>query len=174
MQISLEIISVGAPQTVPTKNGKSYQCVEVAYKKDGKIEGKKIVSFTNPGVFQAVQELSQGEIVSVTTEKGQPNAQGQSYWQWEAIGAVSPAQTQAATAAAPSGGGYAKTQEVQVMIVRQSSLGHAVALLAVQGDKKVSYASVVDIARHFEAYVLGKEPPSAMKDIADMQDDVPL
>ena len=41
MQIVVEVISVGPIQTIPTTGGKSYQCIEIAYKKNGKIEGKK-------------------------------------------------------------------------------------------------------------------------------------
>ena len=41
-QIQIEIVNVGTVETVPTKNGKSYQTIEVAYKKDGKIEGKSL------------------------------------------------------------------------------------------------------------------------------------
>lgn len=181
MQIQLEIISVGAPQTVPTKNGKSYQCVEVAYKKDGKIEGKKIMSFTNPSVFKAVQGFNQGDLVDVTTEKNEAG-----YWQWEGIMAAGAAPTQATPTAAASGGGttqkttsnYETKEERaarQVMIVRQSSLGHAVALMAIQGNKKVYADTAIGIAKEFEVYVMGKEPKSPVEIFEYFPDnDIPM
>lgn len=169
-RITVEIVNVGSKQTIPTKNGKSYQCIEVAYKKDGKIEGKKLMSFVNPGVFEAIQEYTAGDVITVETEKSAPNAAGQAFWQWVSISAGG---TAAPTAAVASSGG-GKTQEVQTMIIRQSSLGHAVALLNVRGDKKANANDVIAVAKQFEDFVLGKEPQSAVQDIADLADDIPL
>jgi len=180
MQIQVEVISVSAVQTIPTKNGKSYQAVEVAYKKDGKIEGKKIMSFTNPAVFKAAQNLEQGQVIDITTEKNEAG-----YWQWEAIATAGSAPAQAASApAATAGGGKAQssggnweTKEEraarQVMIVRQSSLGHSVALLG----SKAKVPEVISVAKEFEAYVLGTDTPDeAAKPVSfdDFPDDVPL
>lgn len=176
MQIQVEIISVSAPQTVPTKNGKSYQAIEVAYKKDGKIEGKKIMSFASPAVFKAVQNCVQGDFVTVTTEKNEAG-----YWQWESIdkseGTIPPA-TQSAAAqgggTSKSTGGNWETKEEraarQVMIVRQSSLGHSVALLG----SKAKVPEVIEVAKEFEAYVMGTEPKSATQELMDMENDIPM
>ena len=164
MQISIEVISVGQVQTIPTKNGKSYQCIEIAYKKDGKIEGKKIMSFVNPAVFKSVQNLSQGDSVTISTEKGEPNAQGQSFWQWTAVGDVGAAPQQ--TTAASSGGGttqkttstYETSEErakKQVYIVRQSSINAAIAA----GNKKVP--DILSVAKDFENYVFDTQPVTA-------------
>lgn len=186
MQIQLEIISVGAPQTIPTKNGKSYQAIEVAYKKDGKIEGKKIMSFTNPAVFKAVQGFSQGDFITVTTEKNEAG-----YWQWEGVskGDATAAPTATPQSAAATGGGTTKstgtsweTKEEraakQIMIVRQSSISSAVALANATGDKKSSADSIIRVAQEFEAYVMDTSPPaatkSAMDEMLEMEDDVPM
>src|SRR3990167_7946394 len=175
MQIQVEIISISAPQTVPTKNGKSYQAIEVAYKKDGKIEGKKIMSFASPAVFKAVQNCVQGDFVTVTTEKNEAG-----YWQWESIdkseGAIPPA-TQSAAA---QGGGTSKstgsnweTKEEraarQVMIVRQSSLSNAIATLTVAIKGAISSDQVIRLAKEYEAYVLDTEPKSATQEMMDME-----
>ena len=201
MQIQIEIISVGQVQTVPTKNGKSYQVIEVAYKKEGKIEGKKIMSFVSPAVFNAVQKLGQGEVCYVETEKGTPNAAGQSFWQWNSISSASDAPTQgtrstAGTGAVPATQGsvsapttktassYETKEERaarQVMIVRQSSLSNAIALADATGDKKVTATTIIATAKEFEAFVLGIDapsPPSASKSrhsaFDDFPDDIPL
>lgn len=178
MQFQIEVISVGSPQTIPTKNGKSYQVIEVAYRKDGKIEGKKIMSFTNPAVFKALQNFEQGDTITVTAEKNDAG-----YWQWENV-SKGEAQTSAAPApvsAATQGGGTAKstggnweTKEEraakQIMIVRQSSLSSAVNLLG----NKAKASDVISIAKEFEAYVMGSEPKSAIQELTDMDDDIPM
>lgn len=181
MQIQIEVISVSAPQTIPTKHGKSYQTIEVAYKKDGKIEGKKIVSFNNPTVFKEVQQLSQGDVVTITTEKNEAG-----FWQWEAIDTESISARPISNSGSSSipttqkvSGGTWETKEEraakQVMIVRQSSLSNAVALLAVMGDKKASHRDAINIAREFETYVMGYNLSSTNDNIATQEeDDIPL
>lgn len=182
-QIQIEIVNVGSPETVPTKNGKSYQTIEVAYKKDGKIEGKKIMSFTNPLVFKAVQGLTPGETVFITTEK---NDKG--YWQWEGITKEGSAGTQSASSTMASGGSQAtqkasggtwETKEEraarQVMIVRQSSLTNAIATLSV-GAKALKPGDVIEVAQQYESYVLSQEAPKAGTAVLDddFPDDIPL
>lgn len=189
MQLQIEIISVSQINTIPTKNGKSYGMIEVAYKKEGKIEGKKLLSFVSPSVFAVVQTLSQGDVCYVETEKGAPNAQGNSFWQWNSIALASdvPTQvqsssqteTQRATGTSQKTASTYPTNEeraaTQVYIVRQSSLGHAVALANATGDKKATTTTIIASAKDFEAYVLGKEAevPTAGA-IDDFPDDQPL
>jgi len=190
MQIQVDIISVGTPQTVPTKGGKSYQFIEVVFKKDGKVEGKKIMDFVNPTVFKSLQNLSAGQSVTITQEKSAPNNQGQSFWQWQAIDTSGAAPQNTTPSTASTGGGATKSTgsnwetkeeraEKQVMIVRQSSLANAVALAAATSDKKASAESVIQTARTFESYVLDTTPPAAAKNSApevaddDFPDDIP-
>lgn len=183
MQFQIEVINVGTPQTVPTKGGKSYQSLEIAFKRDGKIEGKKLVSFTNPHVFNTAKDLKPGDVVFVTSEKGQPNAQGQSFWQWEGISKDGGSQMNAAssggtpTTQKASGGTWETKEERaarQVMIVRQSSLTNAVATLAV-GAKTLKPEDVVATAKIYESYVLDTEnnAPEAAKASDDFFDDIP-
>jgi activator of HSP90 ATPase len=98
--IQIEVISVGAIQKVPTAKG-FYETVEVAYRKDGKVEGKKIMSFANPAIFKAVQKLAQGETVDVTTEKNEAG-----FWQWTGLnsGAAVTQPTPSQTSSAASTG----------------------------------------------------------------------
>lgn len=179
-QIQIEVLSVSAPQTVPTSTGRSYQTIEVAYKKDGKIEGKKLMSFSNPSVFKTAQSLNTGSIAYVTTEK---NDKG--YWQWESISTEASAPVHSAPAATSnsnSSAGSTKSfsnyetkeerQQRQVMIVRQSSLSNAVATLAV-GAKAIKADDVINLAKQYEAYVLSTES-SALPSLNEMEDDIPL
>jgi hypothetical protein len=201
MQIQIEILTVGAIQSIPTKNGKSYNVIEVAYKKDGKIEGKKLMSFVSPSVFAAVQKFKQGDVCYVETEKGAPNAAGQSFWQWNSIqsagdGSAQPAVREVAPAGQGSTTGttqkasssYPTNEEraaTQVYIVRQSSLSNAIALANATGDKKATTTTIIAAAKEFEAFVLGKEvaTPVAPKNrepvkyeaaMDDFEDDIPL
>jgi hypothetical protein len=169
--IQIEVISVGAIQKVPTAKG-FYETVEVAYRKDGKVEGKKIMSFANPAIFKAVQKLAQGETVDVTTEKNEAG-----FWQWTglnsgaAVTQPTPSQTSSAastgTVAAKPVSNYETKEERaarQVMIVRQSSLSNAVSTLSV-GAKHLTPSEVVAVAKEYERYVLGLNEAKAAVDV---------
>ena len=67
----IEIINVQAA-TKPTKTGKTYVQLDVAYKnltREGKIEGKKIMPFQNPDVHANLQKATMGQVFEVTTVK---------------------------------------------------------------------------------------------------------
>jgi len=163
MQFEIKVINVGAPETTKTARG-GYQSIQVAYEKDGKIEGKKIMSFANPKVYKGVQELVAGDIATVTAEKGEPNASGQAYWQWTAIsvggapasvGTSTGASTPTATAKPVSNYETREERELkQRYIVRQSSITAAINLL---GSKAKTPADVILVAKEFEAFVFGED-----------------
>ena len=184
MQIVISVISVDAPQTVPTKNGKSYQFIEVAYKKDGKIEGKKIMSFVNPAVFKAVQNMEVGKDYTITTEKGEANAAGQSFWQWTAVDSGASTGATAPTTAAVSTGtksvsNYETKEERadrQQLIIRQSSLANAIALLEANGGKKNTVEEAIQVADQFVNYVNNDQDPAAgsRESFDNLLDDIPI
>ena len=168
----IEVISVSKTETVPTKNGKSYEKLEVLYRdKDGKPQGKKLVSWTNPSVFKAVKDWEAGHKVNVKTEKDENG-----YWQWTAI---EDGDEEVVTKPAYQGKTETKTvsnyetreerQQRQVYIIRQSSLGHAIEFLG-QGKSAKTVEDVISVADEFFNYVInGKE-----KDLfEDFVDDVP-
>jgi hypothetical protein len=74
-----QILSVGAPVFTKTTKG-GYNAVEVAYKDDGKVTGKKFLDFTNKEIYNAVQTLKQDDVVSVDLVK---NDKG--YWEWSSF-----------------------------------------------------------------------------------------
>ena len=87
----INIVDVGAPNTHAAKNGRSYQSIEVTYKNEqGQVANKKLMSFSNPSVFNYIKELEKGAQVNVTTTK---DANG--YWQWTGIGGDNAPATQA-------------------------------------------------------------------------------
>lgn len=180
MQFEIEVLSVGEEQTTKTARG-GYQHIEVAYKKDGKIEGKKIMSFSNPAVFKAVKGLNAGDVATVTAEKGEPNASGQSFWQWTnvstggepaSVGSVTKASTP--TAATKPVSNYETREERELKqryIVRQSSITAAINLL---GAKAKTIDDVTTVAKQFESYVFGDVNYDLPNSLEDFEDDVPL
>ena len=160
-------IRVNSVDVEVVKNAKGgYKVALVKYVREGKDEEKKVMSFTNPGVFATLTGLSNFPIeLDVKAEK---NAKG--YWEWVAAstevgGAKGPAP------AAPSRVSNFETPQEraarQVMIVRQSSLANAVALAAANGGKKNTPEEIIDIAKHFEGFVMGER-------IEDIKDDIPF
>ena len=136
----IEIINVQAA-TKPTKTGKTYVQLDVAYKnltREGKIEGKKIMPFQNPDVHANLQKATMGQVFEVTTVK-----EGE-YWQWSNVqevakgGSVEPQTSSAASSGYASKGTpspkstYETPEERaarQRLIVRQSCLSNAVETL---------------------------------------------
>ena len=173
----VNIVDVGAPSTHASKNGRSYQIIEVTYKNEsGQIANKKLMSFSNPSVFNHVKSLAKGDSLNVTTEK---DAAG--YWQWTGIGDEAAAGT---TQAKPANGGrvtgsnYETKEERaarQILIVRQSSLSSAVALVSATSTEPTTTDNVITIAKKFEAYVFGSEAnPTKEVNFDDMEDDIPV
>jgi len=167
----INIVDVGAPNTHAAKNGRSYQSIEVTYKNEqGQTQSKKLMSFSNPTVFNHIRDLTKGDALNVTTEK---DANG--YWQWTGIGGDNTvAETKQATPATGgrvTGSNYETKEERaarQVYIIRQSSLSTAVELLGT-GSK---VTDVIATAKEFEAYVFSKA--TGIDAINELEDDIPL
>jgi hypothetical protein len=181
--MQIQIIDVGTPNTKPSKNGRSYQEIEVTYKsQDGKVTSKKLMSFSNPSVFKTVSTLNKGDTVEVTTEKVGD------YWQWTAInqgGAAPMQQTQSTGAGTSSGstrvtGSNYETKEEraarQELIVRQSSLSAAVSILTV-GSKSVDKDAVKTLAQELADWVFQKDNTKTVASIdaelEEFKDDIP-
>lgn len=176
----INIIDVGTPNTHAAKNGRSYQSIEVTYKGDnGQTATKKLMSFSNPSVFNHIKGLAKGDQVNVTTTKDDNG-----YWQWTAIGgdATTPVQTQASaplTGGRVTGSNYETKEERaarQVYIVRQSSISAAISALTVGAKSSPTADSVIALAKQFESYVFDKEEPkaNAVWNESELVDDVIL
>ena len=171
----INIIDVGQPNTHAAKNGRSYQSMEVTYKdQTGKTSSKKLMSFSNPSVFNAAKNWQKGDSVNVVTQKDD-----QGYWQWTGIGgdeqvAEQPAK-QSATPTRVTGSNYETKEERaarQVLIVRQSSVASAIAALAVGAKSSPSSADVIKYAKEIESYVYGQA--QTINELSDDLDDIPL
>lgn len=157
------------------KNGKSYGVLQVAYRADGKLQEKKLMSFSNPQVFKHIEGLKKGDSVNVKTEKD-----GNGYWQWTAIEsaeAVSKPTTPASGGATRVTGSTYETPEERAIkqkyIVRQSSLTTAIQILGV-GAKSLNVDDVISMAEKLENWVFRVDLPKvATPSIEDMEDDIP-
>lgn len=190
--LTIEVVA-NPVNTIPTAKG-SYQVIELAYKNKSfqdKLEGKKVMSFTNKDVFAALQKASFGDVFNVERVK---NDKG--FWDWTAVStggmasgvqSATPANSSGASSAIVKGtvtpkSNYETTEERaarQVLIVRQSSISSAVEFAVANKIKDAQ--EVIAIAKEFEAYVFGKEEESAVVEIkeagnffGDMEDDLPL
>ena len=170
----INIVDVGAPNTHAAKNGRSYQSIEVTYKNDqGQVANKKLMSFSNPSVFNHIKGLAKGDSLNVQTEK---DANG--YWQWIGLGGGdSISETKQATPATGgrvTGSNYETKEERaarQILIVRQSSLSSAVELVAATSTEPSTVDNVIAIAKQFEAYVFSKS--TGIDAINELVDDIP-
>ena len=181
----IEIINVQAA-TKPTKTGKTYVQLDVAYKnltREGKIEGKKIMPFQNPDVHANLQKATMGQVFEVTTVK-----EGE-YWQWSNVQEVAKGSNMEPQTSAASSGYASKgtpspksTYETpeeraarQRLIVRQSCLSNAVETLKV--DKKgVDPTEALKLAERYVGWVFGEEAKVDVPDVGFdyMEDDVPF
>lgn len=193
--MQIEIVA-NPVSTVPTAKG-SYQVIELAYKNKSfqdKLEGKKVMSFTNKDVFAALQKAQFGDVFEISRVK---NDKG--FWDWTAAstGGSVPAQSTGGTSPMASNNNAAsvKTGTVtpksnyetaeeraarQVLIVRQSSISSAVEFGAY--NKLKSAEEILAIAQQFEDYVFGKAAAYAEEAVetakstdffGDMPDDIP-
>ena len=178
--MNITILSVDI-KTVPTAKG-SYQTADVAYKNNsfqGKVEGKKVMSFgATKDSFSTLALAQPGESYEVTIVK---NDKGYNDWVSMAkaeAGASIPAVSAPAGGKAPAAtprSTYETPEERaqrQVLIVRQSSLSSAIAMLQAAGDKKtaINVDTAILVAKQFEDYVFGKQ---ALGPISEMSDDFP-
>lgn len=153
--MNITILSVSAP--VATVNGtKKYSTIEVAYKgEDGKVAGKKIVSFAQPAVYNILVDAKSGEVYSVVSEKVND------YWTWTSVkkGSESPSTSTTNTVGRSLNTSPKSTYETpeerakkQVYIVRQSSLSNAIEYSKSIKALKTK-EEVVELAKFFEGYV---------------------
>ena len=183
--MNITLLSVDI-KTQPTKNGKSYQVADVAYKNNtfqGKVEGKKVMSFgATAEAFKTLAVASPGESYTVEIVK---NAAGYNDWvsmvKGEANAApAAPAASKAPTAAPKSN--YETSEERaqrQVYIIRQSSLSHAVDTLAVGAKTPPNPDAVISLASKYVNFVLNGEgaPLKTTTDnlaIEDMPNEFPV
>lgn len=174
MQIQIEVVQADEVKGKKNSRGGVYSAVELVYKKDGKVEAKPFPDWANAEIYQTLVSLKKGDVRTVTMEK---DTNG--YWKWLALteGDSAAVATEASSGSeqpprAANGGGvrpstgkvigsnYETSEERarrQVMIVRQSSISSAIAMLTARNlPAEVDANNVIDVAKRFEHFVLGE------------------
>lgn len=179
-QIKIKVISVEV-----TNRGKFDQA-EVTFKNlnfDGKVDAKKLMSFTNQKVFDVIKKSQNGDQFTIDRKKDDKG-----YWQWvgitsdsgDASSGISAAPVTGKPASTPAPKSTYETADEraakQVYIVRQSSISAAVTTL--KTDKKnPTVQEVLDVAKQYEAYVFGLGEIAAPKNelpVFDEDEDIPM
>lgn len=176
---TITIVNVEITSRAGAAGKKGYEQAEVVYKQEynGKqdVKTKKIMSFANPAVFAAIKAAKTGEVYEVTQVK-----EGE-FWQWTNItradsttSASAPsAQTPQSRPAAQSNtyGRDFETKEEradkQRLIVRQSQLTNAIALLVIGAKTPPNVNDVKKLADELVAYVYNAP------DLFDAPNDLP-
>ena len=176
MQFQIEVLAVTST-TKPTAKG-SYTQLDVAYKKEGKTEGKKIMSFgAGKKAFDVLKNAKTGEVYTISSSKNEQSG----YWDWtDAVaGAAGDTSTKAAGYSPSSSprNTYETPEEraqKQVYIVRQSSIASAIELLKTD-KKQPDVNEVLQLAQQFEAFVFSVQADTPPKfNLGELEDDVPL
>jgi len=163
----ITVLNVSEPQKI-----KTYFTIEVNYKNEkGDTQGKKLMSFSAPSVYATMKEAQAGEQYDITVRK-----EGD-YWNWveakKADGASKPVGSQSSS---PAKSNYETTEERakrQRLIVRQSSLTNAVAILTV-GAKALKAEDVKVLANELTDWVFEEEKLVENKgSFDDFEDDIP-
>jgi len=184
MNIQIEIINVGEPVVTKTARGQ-YSQIEVAYKKDGKVEGKKLVSFVHADVYEAARTWKAGQVVNLEIGK-EPSRDGKEYWQWQkvlgadATNSVVGNKTPAKEIGSKTVSQYEtreERQKRQQFIIRQSSVERALEYLVANGNKKFGTSDLFTVAEEIVSFVNNEPKEAAAVEIPgfeNFEDDIPL
>lgn len=160
---TIKINDVNTEYVKKGKNGWHQATVDYVDEGNGKTFSKKLMSFKNPKVFAVIQDAKSGQRYSVEVKK-----EGD-FYEWVAIEQASDAAAPAAakTASAPARSGGWETPEEraakQVYIVKQSSIGAAIAALG-QGKDPAEY---IELAQRFVDFVFDNDAPSMDGEVAE-------
>lgn len=171
MQFNIEIIKVKS-ETKPTAKG-SYTMLDVAFTNlsSGKVESKKIMSFTNKAVFDTLSKAESDQKFTITSEKNEKTG----YWDWVSVDTGAASSGSSTTKGFTSPKSTYETAEErakrQVLIVRQSSLTAAITTLK-DAKGSLNPDDVVSLAQDYVAWVF-QEAPNPVG-FEDMEDDVPV
>ena len=145
------------------KGRSRYEIANVVYTdKTGAQKEKKVLSFSNPGVFATVSKIASGTVVEVSYAKDDP------YFNWakvDKVDADNPAYgVDKPATPSPAGkvlGSQYETREErqtrQLHIVRQSSLSNAIAMLTPGAKAPLKTDEVLAVAQELVDFVYGNE-----------------
>ncbi|HET8689565.1 MAG TPA: hypothetical protein VFM18_23390 [Methanosarcina sp.] len=158
----------------------TYEKAEVLYEAFGKKDTKNIVSFSNPEVFKTIKDSKKGDEFEVTVTKDKNG-----YNQWSSIGPVGSSQPASAasngadnkpkSAGSLGGRDYESKEERdrrQVLIVRQSSLTNAIAVLTTGSKTPPDPEAVKKLAQEFVDFVFQADTSFSNVDLFTQDNDL--
>lgn len=166
--MQIEISDVSTSFTKTAKGGYSQATVQYVDER-GATKAFKLMSFSNPAVFEKMKNAKAGEKFEITTRKNDKD-----FTEWAAADPVSASAAPASGASSGAGGKVLGSQYEtrdernarQRLIVRQSSLANAIEFL--NGTEDVNVTQVLDTADRFTQWVY--EAPG----LAEMPEDIPF
>jgi hypothetical protein len=176
MKFVLKVVSIG-PTEIKQGPKSSYSMFELIYKRDDKVNTKKVMSF-NKEIFSVLSNAVPGQHYEVEQEK-----KGE-YWEWLSVATVDAPEEGAASGAATANKSvtpYKKNGEFRTpeQIMRSTALEAAVEYLAgVAGTKAdKTPTGVLEVANQFEGYLLNGYTSKALESVvknAVIKDDLPF
>jgi hypothetical protein len=169
MKIIGTVVALDMNATIKKKAGGTYTGVRLTYRdKDGDLKEETI----HENGIRLNQELGNGlNSLSVDSEFTMVKEKEGDFWNTKNITLGHDTSPSSSKSTSSSGGNWPTAEErakIQVYIIRQSSLGHAVNFLS-SFDKEATGNTVMAIAAMFEKFVHEGLPT----DIANMEDDIP-
>jgi len=172
MNINIKVLEVSKPEW-KAKGKSKWQEVVVKFDSDKGEQSRKIQSF-NKEIYEQVTGMKAGRYYDVEIRK-----EGD-FWNWVSVEEGKAPES----ASTPSRGSYQASadrvpdRERQEMIIRQSSLGHAVAYHSGQGSSQeevISTAQIFENYVHTGEYVVPEvdEDDEALKEVENASDEAP-
>lgn len=124
------------------------------------------MSFSNPAVFETMKNAKQGDVFEVTTSKVGEYTQWTSATKSEGDTAAAPTKSAPASAVRSTYETPEERATRQRLIVRQSSLGHAIEILTTGAKTPPDPSDVETLADRFVAYVY--QAPDLFKEDNDI------
>lgn len=162
------------------KGKAKWQKLNVVFHNDstGRVDGRNILSFTNKDVFSVLSASQKDEVYDITevqNAKGYPEIVKIEKLDSSAVAVPASTSETTPSKSTPAPRSNFETPEErakrQELIVRQSSLSNAIAVLTVGAKGPLDANTVEALADRFVDYVFDK--PDVMAEIAAMDDDIP-
>jgi ABC-type transporter MlaC component len=175
MEIQGKVIEIVANTDIPKKDGGTYKGTLLTYRnKENKITEKGFTAQTlkyNAALANGLNNLQKDDDFILVVEK-----EGD-FWNAKEIKKAAPQPVEkqwngSKTTATGQWADKAEREANGVRIVRQNALGHAVALLTLQGKKAATPEDVISFAKEFEAFVMSQK--SVSDELIEMEDDIPV
>lgn len=150
------------------KGKTGYHAMTINYSAKGESKQKKVMSFSNPAVYNTIKTLKGGETIDVEFVKDDK------YFNWATVKVVETSNSGTSNSGSPAptriGGTYETADErarKQVYIIKQSCLAQAVAYVK-ETDSTDNIDNVLNTAQQFVDWVLHEDKPDLFKEPNDL------